>query len=42
MDALLGFVDIQGLLDTRVKELYEDETVKSCPNEVTFIKTRYM
>jgi len=42
MDALLGFVDIQSLLDNRVKELYEDETVKSCPNEVTFIKQQYM
>ena len=42
MAALLGFVDIQTMLDNRVKDLYEDETVRTCPNEVTFIKQSYM
>lgn len=40
MTALLGFVDIQGLFDKRVKKLFEDELV--CPDEVTTIKKDYM
>jgi len=40
MTALLGFVDIQGLYDKRVKKLFEDELV--CPDEVKTIKKMYM
>merc|ERR1719420_86699 len=40
MTALLGFVDIQGFFDKRVKKLFEDELV--CPDEVTTIKKDYM
>jgi len=40
--ALLGFVDIQAMLDNRVKELYEDQTVLHCPNEIPYIKKKYM
>merc|ERR1712241_1511827 len=40
--ALLGFVELQGMLDNRVKELYEDQTVLHCPNEIPFIKKKYM
>lgn len=40
MTALLGFVDIQGLYDKRVKKLFEDELV--CPDEVKMIKKEYM
>merc|ERR1711970_213934 len=36
MTALLGFVDLQGLYDKRVKKLFEDELV--CPEEVNMIK----
>ena len=38
--ALLGFVDIQGLLDQRVKNLFENKL--ACPGEVKMIKTEYM
>ena len=40
MTALLGFVDIQGLYDKRVKQLFENELV--CPDEVKMIKKEYM
>jgi len=40
--ALLGFVELQGMLDNRVKELYEDQTVLHCPNEIPYIKKKYM
>merc|ERR1719341_1080735 len=40
MAALLGFVDIQGQYDKRVKKLFEDELV--CPDEVKMIKKEYM
>ena len=40
MAALLGFVDIQGLYDKRVKKLFENELV--CPDEVKMIKKEYM
>merc|ERR1712241_1071903 len=40
--ALLGFVELQGMLDNRVKELFEDQTVLHCPNEIPFIKKKYM
>lgn len=40
MTALLGFVDIQGQYDKRVKKLFEDELV--CPDEVKMIKKEYM
>jgi len=40
MTALLGFVDIQGLYDKRVKKLFENELV--CPDEVKMIKREYM
>ena len=40
MTALLGFVDIQGLFDKRVKTLFEENLV--CPEEVQTIKTVYM
>merc|ERR1719260_188960 len=40
MTALLGFVDIQGMYDKRVKKLFEDELV--CPEEVKMIKKEYM
>ena len=36
MNALLGFVDIQGEFDKRVKKLFEEELI--CPDEATFIK----
>eukprot|EP00092_Neocalanus_flemingeri_P080997 GFUD01101095.1.p1 GENE.GFUD01101095.1~~GFUD01101095.1.p1 ORF type:complete len:623 (-),score=238.28 GFUD01101095.1:389-2257(-) len=38
--AILGFVDIQGLYDKRVKKLFEEELV--CPDEVKVIKKEYM
>ena len=40
--ALLGFVELQAMLDNRVKELYEDQTVLHCPNEIPYIKKKYM
>ena len=40
LDAILGFVDIQKILDDRVKKLFEDQLV--CPEEVTVIKKQYM
>jgi len=40
MTALLGFVDIQGMYDKRVKKLFEEELV--CPEEVKMIKKEYM
>jgi len=40
MTALLGFVDIQGMLDKRVKKLFEEELI--CPEEVTVLKQQYM
>jgi len=40
MTALLGFVDLQGQYDKRVKKLFEDELV--CPDEVKMIKKEYM
>jgi hypothetical protein len=40
--ALLAFVELQGMMDNRVKELYEDQTVLHCPNEIPFIKKKYM
>ena len=40
MTALLGFVDIQGLYDKRVRKLFENELV--CPDEVKMIKKEYM
>lgn len=40
--ALLAFVQLQGMMDDRVKELYEDQTVLHCPNEIPFIKKKYM
>ena len=40
MKALLGFVDVQGLFDKRVKTLFEENLV--CPDEVQTIKTIYM
>ena len=40
LDAILGFVDIQSMFDTRVKKLFENELI--CPEEATFIKKTYM
>ena len=40
LDAILGFVEIQAMLDKRVKKLFEDEL--ACPDEVTVIKKQYM
>merc|ERR1712013_301579 len=40
LDAILGFVEIQGMLDKRVKKLFEDEL--TCPDEVSVIKKQYM
>ena len=40
MTALLGFVDIQALLDARVKKLFEEKL--ECPGEVEIIKRDYM
>ena len=40
MTALLGFVNIQGLYDKRVKKLFEAELV--CQDEVKMIKREYM
>ena len=40
MTALLGFVDIQALLDGRVKKLFEEKL--ACPGEVEIIKKDYM
>ena len=40
MTALLGFVDIQALLDGRVKKLFEEKL--ECPGEVEIIKKDYM
>ena len=40
LDAILGFVEIQGMVDKRVKKLFEDQLV--CPQEVSIIKKQYM
>ena len=40
MTALLGFVEIQGAFEDRVKELFEDKLV--CNEEVNKIKQEYM
>jgi hypothetical protein len=40
LDAILGFVDIQSMFDTRVKKLFENEL--TCGEEATFIKKTYM
>ena len=40
MTALLGFVDIQALLDGRVRKLFEEKL--ECPGEVEIIKKDYM
>jgi len=40
LGAILGFVDIQAMIDKRVKKLFEDELV--CPEEVSVIKKQYM
>jgi len=38
--ALLGFVDIQGMMDKRVKSLFEDQL--QCPDEVDMLKKVFM
>ena len=40
LDAILGFVEIQGMVDQRVKKLFEDQLV--CAEEVSVIKNQYM
>jgi len=40
MKALLGFVDLQGMLDKRVKALFQNKL--ACPEEVDVIKKQYM
>merc|ERR1711892_584139 len=40
LDAILGFVEIQGMVDKRVKKLFEDQLV--CAEEVSIIKKQYM
>merc|ERR1711892_1073396 len=40
LDAILGFVEIQGMVDKRVKKLFEDQLV--CAEEVSVIKKQYM
>jgi len=40
MTALLGFVEVQTMLDKRVKILFENSL--ACPEEVNFIKKEYM
>jgi len=40
VEALLGFVDIQGMMDKRVKKLFEDQL--QCPEEVDILKKIFM
>merc|ERR1711892_425025 len=40
LNAILGFVEIQGMVDQRVKKLFEDQLV--CAEEVSIIKKQYM
>merc|ERR1711892_1355150 len=40
LDAILGFVEIQGMVDKRVKKLFEDQLI--CAEEVLIIKNQYM
>merc|ERR1712123_338251 len=40
LDAILGFVEIQGMVDKRVKKLFEDQL--ACAEEVSIIKKQYM
>jgi len=40
MEALLGFVELQGMLEKRVKVLFENKL--ACPEEVDVIKKQYM
>jgi len=40
MKALLGFVDLQGMLEKRVKVLFQNKL--ACPEEVDVIKKQYM
>jgi len=40
MEALLGFVDLQGMLEKRVKVLFQNKL--ACPKEVDVIKKQYM
>jgi len=39
-DAIIGFVELQGLFDDRIKKLFEERLV--CPEEVTAMKKVYM
>jgi len=40
IEALLGFVDIQGMMDKRVKKLFEEQL--QCPEEVDVLKKVFM
>ena len=42
LEAILGFVDIMKILDNRVKKLFEEEVILTCPNEVKHIKSEFM
>ena len=42
LEAILGFVDIMKILDNRVKKLFEEEAIVTCPNEIKLIKSEYM
>ena len=40
LNAILGFVEVQEMIDKRVKSLFEAELV--CPEEVSVVKKKYM
>lgn len=42
LEAILGFVNIMKILDNRVKKLFEEVAVVTCPNEIKLIKSDYM
>ena len=42
LEAILGFVNIMKILDNRVKKLFEEEAIVTCPNEIKLIKSDYM
>ena len=42
LKVMLGFVDIMKNLDNRVKELFEEKLIITCPNAIKLIKSDYM
>ena len=42
LEAILGFIDIMKILNNRVKKLFEEEAIVTCPKEIKIIKSDYM